>query len=195
MIKSISYDQDEIINNIIQLHCPSGIEVDLTYGNGSFYKNINKPKYCFDIEPLSDIVAKADSTAIPLEASTINSIMFDPPFLTYIKKGREHDSIMAKRFSGYYKYEELEEHYKLTLKECSRVLIKKGILIFKCQNLINNHKMHPTVYNAISWASEFGFRLKDEFLLLASHRMPIGKNKKQQHARIFHSSFLVLEKK
>ena len=49
MISTISYDQEEIIKNIIQLYCPEGIELDPTYSKGVFYKNIEKPKHKFDL--------------------------------------------------------------------------------------------------------------------------------------------------
>jgi len=40
MIKSISYDQTEIIKNILLLHVPTKrIDVDSTYSVGNFYKN------------------------------------------------------------------------------------------------------------------------------------------------------------
>lgn len=53
-IKSISYDQSEIINNILQLHVPSHkIDCDPTYSKGIFYKNtgVQSPQYKYDIVP------------------------------------------------------------------------------------------------------------------------------------------------
>jgi len=47
-VKSFSFNQTEILESIIQLHCPNGIELDMTYGNGVFYKNIPKPQFKFD---------------------------------------------------------------------------------------------------------------------------------------------------
>mgnify|MGYP003345886251 CR=1 FL=1 len=103
VIKSVYDNQDDIINGIIQLHCPDGIECDVTYGNGMFYKNLSEPKYKFDIDPQCDGVIQASSNDLPLEDNSINSIMFDPPFLTYIKAGREGNGsmIMSNRFAGY----------------------------------------------------------------------------------------------
>jgi hypothetical protein len=102
---------------------------------------------------------------------------------------------MSKRFGGYWTYPELEEHYKLSLNCFSRVLRRKGILVFKCQDIIHNHKIHPTHINVTLWAKDYGFRLKDLFILGATHRMPRpNKGSKQRHARIYHSYFLVFEK-
>jgi len=206
MIKSVSNSKEEILQSIVELYCPNGIQCDLTYGNGGFYKNgIKEPQYCFDIQPLKPHVIQASSISIPqLDCNSVESVMFDPPFLTYIKQGREHNSIMAKRFSGYYHYEELESHYKCTLQETVRILKEDGIMIFKCQDIIHNHKMHCTHNNVINWANDsmvhdfkdkWNLVLKDLFILAATHRIPIASNKKQEHARIFHSYFLVFEKK
>lgn len=193
MIKSVNYDQSEILRDIISLHVPGGFECDLTYGNGSFYKNVNPPALCFDKEPLSKHVIAACSTSIPLKDESVSSVVFDPPFLTYIKSGRNHKSIMGKRFSGYWRYSELEDHYQKTIADACRVLKKKGVLVFKCQDIIHNHKLHSTHINVVNWAKDM-FRLKDMFILAAKNRMPVGVTHKQQHARIYHSYFLVLEK-
>ena len=47
LIKSISYDQGEIIRNILKLHVLQGfIDCDPTYSTGNFYKNtgIQEPR-------------------------------------------------------------------------------------------------------------------------------------------------------
>ena len=67
MIKSISYDQTEIINNILKLHVPQHfIDCDCTYSKGNFYKNtgIQEPKYKFDIEPMEGVLY-GDSRDLP----------------------------------------------------------------------------------------------------------------------------------
>lgn len=198
IIKSVSDDQNEIILSIMRLCAIEQFDVDLTYGNGGFWKDLPQPIMKFDIDPQTPETIYANSTDIPLPESCVNSIMFDPPFLTYIKQGREHDSIMGKRFSGYWKYEELEFHYKATIFESYRVLNNKGLFVIKYQDIIHNHKMHCTHLNVMKWA-EGKFRLRDLFILTAKHRIPIPpteghKPKVQKHARIHHSYFMVLEK-
>ena len=195
-IKSFSFDQEEILLSILRLNNLDKFDVDLTYGNGMFYKNIAKPDYRYDLQPLSEDVEKADSRSVPLPNDFVRSVVFDPPFLTYIRNSREHNSIMARRFSGYYTYGELSDHYMSTLKECHRILKKRGILVFKCQDIVHNHKLHPTHINVTMWANDVGFRLKDLFVLAAKNRMgiPNSKLRAQKHARIFHSYFLVFEK-
>ena len=198
VIQSVSYDQEYIIKSIMKLCGIDRFSVDMTYGNGGFWKNIEKPLFKYDIDPQTIDTNQASSVDIPLGDGAVDSVMFDPPFLTYIKQGREHDSIMGKRFSGYWRYDELEDHYRGTIKEAHRILMKKGIFVIKCQDIIHNHKMHSTHVNVINWSSGM-FRLKDLFVLAAKHRIPVPqtqgtKKKVQKHARIHHSYFLVMEK-
>ena len=180
-----------------------GIErfcADVTYGNGKFYGDIEQPKFKGDISPQVEGVQDCSSSKLPVDDLSFKSLVFDPPFLTYVRAAREGngDMIMAKRFGGYWRYDELEKHYRETLIEAHRVLDKKGIMVFKCQDIIHNHKMHCTHMNVMEWSKGL-FRLKDLFILPAKSRMAIPqqagtKKKVQKHARIFHSYFMVLEK-
>jgi hypothetical protein len=197
VIKSVSFNQQEIISGIMQLCGIERFDVDLTYGNGKFWSAENMPENRFDIDDsLGNLTAVCSSVKTPLGNSTAMSAMFDPPFLTYVRESRNGNGnmVMAKRFSGYWRYDELAEHYRQTAKEAARILAKKGIFVVKCQDIIHNHKMHCTHANMIEWCAEW-FRLKDLFVLPAKHRMPspnrIGS---QKHARIFHSYFLVFER-
>jgi len=56
IIKSTSYDQQEIIRNIVKLHCTDGIEVDPTYSKGVFYTNAPdiEPMLKFDLFPQTE---------------------------------------------------------------------------------------------------------------------------------------------
>jgi len=200
MIRSVYYDQTDILKSIMEL---CGIErfcADVTFGNGKFYSGIKEPGLKFDISPQVPGVVECSSSNLLLDTGQINSLVFDPPFLTYVRAAREGNGnmIMAKRFGGYWRYEELETHYRDSLLEAHRVLGKKGIMVFKCQDIIHNHKMHCTHMNVMEWSKGL-FRLKDLFILPAKSRMPIPqqegtKKKVQKHARIFHSYFMVLEK-
>ncbi len=197
MVKSISFSQEEILAWILELHAPK-IECDITYGNGGFYKNIEKPLYAFDIDPQLPFVIPASSTALPLPDSSVNSVMFDPPFLTYIKKGREHGvtkkGIMSARFGGYWSYQELVDHYKGSIQEANRILKDDGVLIVKCQDTIHNHALHPTHVLVYELATSLNLELVDNFILCANHRMPVNTKGKQEHARVYHSYFMVFKK-
>ena len=196
--RSLSFDQHEILDWIRNLHCGGVFDVDATFGNGSFYQSkILWPTRRFDLDDKLNNCVCASSEALPLTDQSVNSVVFDPPFLTYIRAGRggNGNMAMAKRFSGYWRYDELEEHYKKSIQEFYRVLRTGGVVVFKCQDIIHNHKIHCTHANIIKWAEAVGFRLKDIFILAAKHRMPRPNRKgPPQHARVYHSYFLVLQK-
>ena len=197
VVRSVYSSNAEILAGIEHLHCPGGFECDMTYGNGAFWKGRSRPRYCFDITPLHDGVIQADSQNLPLGPESLDNCVFDPPFLTYVKKGREHKDgkvAMSSRFGGYYRYDELEAHYRGTLTEARRVLKTGGVMVFKCQDVIHNHRMHATHINVCNWAEAEGFRLLDLFILTAKSRMPGPQKGKQRHARVFHSYFLVFTK-
>jgi hypothetical protein len=200
MIRSVYYDQIDILKSIMELCGINRFCADITYGNGKFYGEIEQPIFKGDISPQTEGVTECSSSHLPVKDCQFKSLVFDPPFLTYVRAAREGNGkmIMAKRFGGYWRYDELEKHYRETLEEAHRVLSKKGIMVFKCQDIIHNHKMHCTHMNVIEWSKGM-FRLKDLFILPVKSRMPIPqqegtKKKVQKHARIFHSYFMVLEK-
>jgi len=196
VVRSVYESQTDILRAIATLHCPDGYDADLTYGNGQFWRDLDAPKFRFDIDPQTDGVMQACSTAVPMPDKSLSSVVFDPPFLTYVRNGREGNGsmVMAKRFAGYWRYDELEKHYRATIKEARRILKPKGVLVFKCQDIVHNHKLHCTHANVIGWAESAGFRLLDLFVLPAKHRMPSpNRGGKQKHARIFHSYFLVFQ--
>jgi DNA modification methylase len=168
----------------------------MTYGNGSFWRTLPRPRLCFDISPQKPEAQVGDSRMLPVEPASLRNVVFDPPFLTYVKNGREHNSkvAMTSRFGGYYRYDELEDHYRDSISEAYRVLKPGGKMIFKCQDIIHNHRMHCTHFKVILMAEIEGFRLADMFVLAAKHRMPGPQKGQQRHARIWHSYFLVLEK-
>ena len=199
VIRSLYDDQFKILDSILKLHIKEKtFDVDLTYGNGAFYKNgIPQPQHRFDIDDsLKNITKVCNSNNTNLPSASVNSVIFDPPFLTYIKKQRTGNSkmVMSRRFSGYWTSEELSEHYKSSIKEAARILKHKGIMVIKCQDIVHNHKLFCTHAHILNWCSDF-FRLKDLFVQAAKHSMPAPNRKGiQKHARIFHSYWIILQR-
>lgn len=194
-ISSVNYDQHQIIKDILQLHTKNKtIDCDPTYSVGNFYKNsgIAQPKHKFDLNPAVPDVIKADCRQLPLHDSSVETLMFDPPFIfTYlgIKTLK-----MTQRFSNFNSEEELLEMYYDSLKEFLRVLKPNGTLIFKCQDIASTGKNYLNHVNIINMAEELGFTSKDLFILVAKNRIISGRIKQQRHARKFHSYFLVFNK-
>jgi len=189
MIKSTVFSNKEAIENIIKLY--GEIELDPTFSSGKFYKGLKEPVGKSDISPQRDDVAQRDCRCMPIVDNDIKSIMFDPPFM-FNPHGQAKNNIMNKRFTMFDTFAELEEMYKSSLKEFHRVLKKKGILIFKCQDYTDSKTTmtHCLVYN---WATEQGFYAKDLFIMINNSRI-YNPNLTQRHARKTHSYFWIFQK-
>lgn len=194
IIKSVSYSQEEILNWIIQLYCPDGFDLDPTYSKGIFYKNIPEPRLKFDLNPQVEGVQQANCTNLPLETRSLKSIIFDPPFVGGSRKSGK-PGIIKTRF-GYYPNIQtaLWGMYRKALQEFYRILRFDGILVFKCQDTIDSSKQYLSHVEIINVAVRLGFYPKDLFVLLAKQRLMSPNMRKQQHARKFHSYFLVFLK-
>jgi len=193
VIKSVSDSQEEIITWIMKLYCPEGIELDPTYSKGKFYNGIKKPKYKYDIIPQYEHVTQSDCCDLPHEDSTIQSIMFDPPFVG-VGKGMKKTGIISKRFHAYPYIPDLWEMYRNALNEFHRILKPNGVLVFKNQDCIESSKQYLTHVEIINYAYSIGLYPKDLFILTVKNRIMSEHQWKQQHARKFHSYFLVFIK-
>ena len=191
-IKSISYSQAEILQNICALHIGQ-VEADVTYGSGCFYKNIMpEPRFNFDLAPRVPGVIAADVCRLPLRDGCMQSVMFDPPFLIKTGPGAK----LKERFGSQVgNMQDLHNFYFTAMREIHRVLAPKGWFIFKCQDGVLsgvNHFTHVMIYGM---ATQIGFKPVDLFILLAKHRMTDPTHKVQKHARKFHSYFWVFQKR
>ena len=193
VISSIGYDEQEMIRDIIYLHSPiKKIDLDPCYSIGNFYKDgIKKPKYIFDKYPQTNDCIQAESHSLPVENESVETIMFDPPFVFGIH-GKAEENIMAKRFTIFKDFDELKNMYFNSLKEFYRILKKRGIVIFKCQDYTDS-KTTMTHCHVFNWAEQNGFYAKDVFILFSKNRI-FNPNVEQRHSRKFHSYYWVFQK-
>lgn len=221
VIKSISYNQHEILYNIMRMHNEGRpFDCDMTYSIGNFYGDFNitdtngeeirvtihQPKYKFDVCPQTEDTVKIEPEGdLPLEDGSIESIVIDLPFVIscgpsmqtpdYDENGKKvKNNLISRRFACYYPVANLLKSYKHWIENAYRVLKEDGILVFKCQNTITGSKFLATPYYSRLIAESVGFDTLDEFILLAKNRLISGKVIKQQHARSYHSYFLVFKK-
>ena len=198
LIKSISYDQNEILQWIIRLYVPAGrFDADATYSKGGFYTVIPPPALRYDLTPSTPDIIQADCRHLPLESNSVNSLVLDPPFLATTGKSLTtvQGNIINRRFSVCKSESELSQLYQDAIQEAYRVLADKGILVFKCQDKVSSGKqymIHCLVYN---WATVLGFEPLDLFVLLARSRLVANWQRNQQHARKYHSYFWVFRKR
>ena len=92
-ITSISFSNDEIIENIMLLYDIERFDLDCTYSIGQFWKALPQPKHKTDLLPKRPDIVQASSDNLPFESETMKSIMFDPPLCIVTGK---HTRIMIK---------------------------------------------------------------------------------------------------
>lgn len=218
VIRSISYDQHEILFNIMKLHNNGKpFDCDMTYSSGKFYGEyyvdtldgnkirieIPQPKYKYDVCPQTEDTVKIEPLGkLPLEDNSISSIVIDLPFVVsphnapsiVNNNGDKSKNIIFNRFSGYYPWYTMPQSYEHWINEACRVLKNEGILVFKTQSTISGGKNIMMPYFSWMVAEKCGFYTLDEFIILAKNRLHSGKIKKQEHARKFHSHFFVFKK-
>lgn len=168
-------------------------DLDCTYSKGVFYYDIEQPRIKSDLFPISDDVIESDCTELKfIKDSSLESIVFDPPFLFRKRKSINNDKISA-RFTYFNSYEELQEMYKKSL-DCFKNKLKKGgYVCFKCQDMTDG-KFYCTHNFIIDYAKEIDFELKD--IIIKKSKTKLQRNAKQQNcvAKI-HSYWLIFRKK
>jgi hypothetical protein len=190
--KSVFDNEQELLGVLFELHNGGKtIDLDPMYFKGNFYKDgIPQPDLCFDINPQENWIKQADATNLPLENNSIQSMILDPPFM-FGGHGKQAQFYSSKTH-GMLSWIELEKLYKGILKEAYRILKKKGLLIFKCQDYTDSKTTmtHCLVYN---WAVELGFYPKDLAILVKPNKVT-NPNTTQRHLRKIHTYFFVFIK-
>lgn len=191
-------NEQECIKSLLDIHNEGkDIDLDPMYNQGMFYKSLlNKPKYRFDLnaEQNGYDAENGDATNLPLENNSVHCMILDPPFM-FEKRNREQKNVVQKQYTMFHNgFEELKECYFGILKEAYRVLDKKGILIFKCQDYTDS-KTTMTHCLVWQWAIENGFYAKDIAILNLPKTKIYNGNLRQKHLRKTHCYFWVFEKK
>ncbi len=209
-IKNISYNQKEILWNIMQLYNNGEpFDCDITASSLKFYETkpsdeyiIPEPRLLFDVFPQQSKIGKIEPfKPIPIENNSLSSIVADLPFVICPKKApsmvgdKINNNLIARRFASFYPYQEAYENHYWWIRECYDKLSDGGILVWKMQDTISGGINHSFIEFDKICAQDVGFYVIDEFLLIAKSRLiSATKIKKQQHARKYTSSFVVFKK-
>lgn len=192
IVFSLSFDQDKILKGIMRLYNDGQpFDVDPTYSKGIFYRRIPQPRLKFDIDPQFPDVLKASADSLPLEDESIQSILFDPPFMP------SHSAIPGKiksRFTSFASVTEMWEMYRSSMVEFWRILKPSGIAVIKCQDTVSSGKNWFSHFQVEKYAREIGFDEIDLFVLGSNHVLISSTWKIQRHARKSHSYFIVFQK-
>ena len=196
LVKSVQNNDRDILWSIRKLYLGGdNFDLDPCYSTGKFYGDLERPMMKLDKEPQDDEVIKNDilKNGLPYQDNSIKGIVFDPPFM-FGKHGKTDENIMTKRFTMFDSWNDLESMYKKSLSEFYRVLVKGGIIAFKCQDYTDSKTTltHCFVYN---WAKEVGFEAEDLFIMIFKGGRVWNSNLIQRHARKYHSYWFVFKKK
>lgn len=190
-------NEQECIKSILDIHNEGkSIDLDPMYNKGMFYKAIlEKPKYRFDLNAKQNgyDAENGDATNLPLDDNSVHCMILDPPFM-FGTHGQTKNNVINKRYTMFDNFEELKDCYNGILAEAYRVLDKKGILIFKCQDYTDS-KTTMTHCLVWQWAVENGFYAKDIAVLNLPKSKIFNGNLKQKHLRKTHCYFWVFVKR
>lgn len=169
------------------------IDLDCTYSKGVFYYEIEQPRQKSDLVPLFEDVIKSDCTTLDfVDDNSLNSIVFDPPFLFRNRKSQNNDKISA-RFSYFKSYEELKDMYKKSMDCIYKKLKVGGYLLFKCQDMTDG-KFYCTHNFIINYAESIGFELKDIAIKYSNKKLQRDAKQQNCFAKV-HSYWLILKKR
>ncbi|HYU25362.1 MAG TPA: DNA methyltransferase [Thermoanaerobaculia bacterium] len=190
----------DLFPQILSLYVPSGsVVADVTYGRGSFWKNVPRGAYKL---LRSDIQDGVDCRALPYQSSSLDCVVLDPPYM-HTPGGTAH--VGHQNFENYYrnndskgekKYHEavLDLYFKAG-REALRTLRHGGIFIVKCQDEVCANKQRLTHVELINEYATYGFLAEDCFVLMRLNKPGMSRVLKQRHARKNHSYFLVFQKR
>ena len=192
-IGSVFTNEQELLKAILKIHVNAPtFDYDPMFFKGNFYKEIPKPKFIYDINPVMDGCKKQDARVTAFENMYFKSMILDPPFMFGIHG--QSDKYYASQTHGIYKdFAELEEAYKAFFWEAHRILDRKGILVFKCQDYTDSITTitHAHVWQ---WAIEAEFYPKDLAILHLPKNKVANHKLTQRHLRKHHSYFWVFER-
>lgn len=141
-----------------------------------------------DLMPAHESLAnlQADIRHLPFKDGSLRSAVVDLPFIHAPGKA----SVMGQRFSGYPSQKALNELHRETAWEVARVMQPGGLVVWKCQDIIESSKQ---VWNHIRihmHATSAGLHAEDLFILHRTKTAVVGWNQhRQQHARRTHCYF------
>jgi len=192
---------DGIFPSILKLYVATGSKIaDITYGRGVFWRNVPKDHYRL---LATDIKTGVDCRTLPYEDSSVDCVVFDPPYM-HTPGGTAH--VDHQNYENYYgnnvaangsekKYHEavLDLYFK-TAYEAKRVLKPEGIFIVKCMDEVCANQQRLTHVELINEFYNHGFVVEDLFVLLRNNRPGVSRILRQVHARKNHSYFLIFRK-
>jgi hypothetical protein len=179
----------DLISEVAKLYFTPGMRIaDVTYGRGNFWRNIDINQY--DFHP-SDIMMESDPTGIdfrdlPYASNSFDVIVLDPPYVHSACSFRINATYNNKIIAG--DFDTVLQLYCNGIQEARRVLKHKGLLLVKCQDIVEGRMQRWSHIILKNFAEKNRFKAIDLFVL-HQNGVPIPRNTmgRQIHARRNHS--------
>lgn len=172
--------------------------IDLTWGNGSFWKWEHGLKVV-GVDIATDAEIKGDGRRTGLASDSFDVAVIDPPFMhgrdgTY-EGSSSHDGSSRHRYPRHlYSMAKTQEDilalYTGLMAEARRLAPS---MIVKCKDIISNRRYYPVSCSVASIAHAQGWELIDKAVFVAN-TLPRDPRWKQQHLRRQESYFLVFRR-
>lgn len=175
-----SYQAIASLLNLVKAQEPI---LDVTYGNGVFWKGSTRKVVGCDLNPKRAKDFIEDFTALSFVDAQYPTVVFDPPFHPFVNS---HEN---KRYSGLGKNEkELKELFMKGTSEAWRVT--KHHLIVKCQGFIHNHSPQWMPL----WAIEICGEPFEWLIVSREQKLISGRWKEERSLRRNHADYLLFSK-
>ena len=200
ILSAVQGRSNALFPSILALYAFEGARIaDVTYGRGSFWKFVDRALY--EVLP-TDLKTGIDARSLPYEESSIDMVVFDPPYMH--SSGSSSFSSGHVAFEKHYKnnaaqrgitgHDEVLRTYFECAKEARRVVRKKGTYVVKCQDEICANVQRLSHVEIINQLSANGWVCEDLFVLIREGTPVTSRVQVQLHARKNHSYFLVFRR-
>jgi hypothetical protein len=188
-------NNSDLLASVFSLYAPKGAVIaDLTYGKGSFWKQIDKNDYTAlvsDIKQGFNVDVRIDFRSLPYRDGSIDVVILDPP---YLSGGNTVVGHINKQYSCDRRtsHQGIIRRYAAGIVESARVLKKNGKFFVKCQDETVSGKQHFSHIELMRLLEMLGFKILDLFVLTINST-PCMRHNYQKTARKNHSYLIVGE--
>jgi len=177
---------------------PGDIVADVTYSSGRFWKRTDLSQIrmlASDLMPSQPGVLAADFRSLPYRDSSVDVLVFDPPYIHSPGRGMLKDRYNGRATTDMITYAQIVQLYQGGITEAARVLRDGGQLWVKCKDTLASEKQRWSHITIFELADNLGLYARDLFLLVdtTSPTVTTGRWARQIHARKVHSYLWIFE--
>lgn len=198
IVTAIVGNSADVMTHILALYVGPGSSIaDVTYKDGAFWRKTDLANYTLipsDLNPVTTETAHMDLRQTVYEPCSLDCFVLDPPFANGSTTPRK--SPVSKRYNlqSCLTPEAVLDLYAAGILEARRTLRPRGILVAKCQDMVNSGKQNRMSIKVWNLATTLGFEDVDRFTLV-SPNAPLMRWEHQVHARKNESYFWVFRKR